>query len=346
MTKCHFVSDNAAGVHPEVMAMMAKASRGHAIAYGNDPFTKQALQLFKQHFGTQTETFFVLTGTAANVIALQSVMASFEAVICADCAHLHRDECGAPEKFLGSKVLVAKTHQGKLSVETVAPLLRGMDIVHRAQPKVLSITQCTEWGTIYTSEEIQTLADFCHEHGLLLHMDGARLSNAAARLNLSLKEITGDVGVDLLSFGGTKNGLLAAEAIVFFDPELAKNAPFYRKQGMHLVSKMRFVSAQFLALLSDDLWRRNAQHANGMAALLAERLGNIAQVEIIAPVETNGVFARIPSPWVPRLQQHYAFAVWDPASTVVRWMTSFDTTAEEVRNFERKIQDVSEENPR
>lgn len=259
MTQRYFISDNAAGIHPEVMAMLERAGRGHAIAYGNDPITEQALQLFKQHFGAQTETFFVLTGTAANVIALQSIMSSFEAVICADCAHLHRDECGAPEKFLGSKMLLAQTQQGKLSVATVAPLLRGTAMVHRVQPKVLSITQCTEWGTVYTPEEIKSLADFCHEHGLLLHMDGARLSNAAARLDISLKEMTADIGVDVLSFGGTKNGLLAAEAIVFFDPDLAKKTGFYRKQGMHLASKMRFISAQFLALLSGDLWRKNAQ---------------------------------------------------------------------------------------
>lgn len=345
MTECHFISDNAAGIHPEVMAMLERANHGHAVAYGHDPFTKQALQLFKQHFGAQSEAFFVLTGTAANIIALQSVMSSFEAVICADCAHLHRDECGAPEKFLGSKVLAAKTHHGKLSVETVAPLLRGTDIVHRVQPKVLSITQCTEWGTLYTPEEIKTLADFCREHGLLLHMDGARLGNAAARLNLSLKEITGDVGIDLLSFGGTKNGLLAAEAIVFFNAKLARNAGFYRKQGMHLASKMRFIAAQFLALLSNELWKKNARHANSMAALLEKQLRNIPQVEIAVPVETNGVFARIPPAWVSPLQQHYAFAIWDPPSTVVRWMTSFATTAEDVRNFEQKIRELSEDEP-
>ncbi|KFI21711.1 threonine aldolase family protein [Nitrosococcus oceani] len=344
MGERHFISDNAAGIHPKVIAMLERASRGHAIAYGNDSLTQQALQLFKQHFGAQTETFFVLTGTAANVIALQSVLSSFEAVICADCAHLHRDECGAPEKFLGSKLLIAQTQQGKLSVATVAPLLRDTAMVHRVQPKVLSITQCTEWGTIYTPAEIKTLADFCHEQGLLLHMDGARLSNAAARLNLSLKEMTADVGVDVLSFGGTKNGLLAAEAIVFFDPQLAKETGFYRKQSMQLASKMRFISAQFLALLINDLWWKNAQHANEMAALLERELKNIPQVELVVPVETNGIFARIPPSWVPCLQQHYAFAVWDSASTVVRWMTSFDTTAEEVQDFVQKIRNMNEDN--
>jgi threonine aldolase len=346
MPEARFASDNAAGVHPEVMAMLAKANRGSAVAYGNDSLTEQALGLFRRHFGPRAEAFFVLTGTAANVIALQSVMASFDAVICADCAHLHRDECGALEKFLGSKLLLAETHRGKISVETVAPLLRDTAMVHRVQPKVLSIAQGTEWGTVYTPEEIKALADFCHENGLLLHVDGARLSNAAVRLNLSLKEITVDLGVDILSFGGTKNGLLAAEAVVFFDSELAKNTAFYRKQGMHLVSKMRFVSAQFLALLSNDLWKKNAQQANGMAVLLEKESRAIAALERVMPVETNMLFVRLPPAWVSRLQQHYTFVVWDPGKMVVRWMTSFDTTPEDVHHFVQKIREISVEDNR
>lgn len=333
-----FISDNAAGIHPDVLAKIREANQGHAVAYGDDPYTEQAARLFRRHFGEPVEVLFAMTGTAANVIALQSVMHSFEAVIAADDSHLHRDECGALEKFAGSKLLTAATRNGKVSVDTVKPLLRDTAMVHRVQPGVLSITQCTEWGTVYNPDEVRALADLCHENRILLHMDGARLCNAAVALDLSLKEITGDLGVDILSFGGTKNGLMAAEAVVFFNPEPARHAVFYRKQAMQLASKMRFVSAQFISLLEGDLWRGNAAHANAMIALLATELGDT--VEIVMPVQTNSLFARLRPEWITKLKEFYAFAVWDTQSSVVRWMTAFDTKEQDVRDFAARIRET------
>ncbi|WP_305908170.1 low specificity L-threonine aldolase [Methylomarinum sp. Ch1-1] len=337
MAQRHFISDNASGIHPQVLQAIAAANTGHQPAYGQDDMTIRAEDLFRRHFGADTICFFTLTGTAANIIALQSVVHSFEAIICADCAHLHRDECGAPEKFMGCKLLTAATDNGKITPATITPLLRDTHIIHRAQPKVVSLAQCTEWGTVYTPEELKTLSDFCHEHRLLLHMDGARLSNAAAALELSLKEITTDCGVDMLSFGGSKNGLMNAEAVLFFDPELATHTAFYRKQAMQLAAKMRFIAAQFVALLDGDLWRDNAAHANQMARLLAKEIGN--DVEIVMPVTTNAIFARIPADCVEPLQQHYQFSLWNSHESIVRWMTSFDTSEHDVRTFAESIRE-------
>lgn len=337
MAPCHFISDNASGVHPQVMKAMAEANQGHQVAYGHDDYTAQAQTHFRRHFGDQVELLFTLTGTAANVLALQSVLRSFEAVICADSAHLQVDECGAPEKFLGCKLLTAASQTGKITPASIQPLLRDIHLIHRVQPKVVSVAQCTEWGTVYTPAELKTLSAFCHDHGLLLHLDGARLCNAAAALGLSLKEVSADCGVDLLSFGGTKNGLMGAEAVLFFEPELAKHAGFYRKQAMQLASKMRFIAAQFCALLEGDLWRENAAHSNRMARLLAEQVGDC--VEIVMPVETNVVFARLPRNCIEPLQKHYRFAVWNSDEAIVRWMTSYDTGAEDVRKFAAIIRD-------
>lgn len=340
-THRHFTSDNGSGVHPKVFAWLEKANRGHAAAYGDDPLTGQAVQLFRTHFGESVRPYFVLTGTAANVIALKSVMDSFEAVICADSAHLQRDECGAPEKFLGGKLLLVSGREGKLTIDSIRPLLRESRMVHRVQPKVVSISQCTEWGTVYSLQEVRELAEFCHANGLLLHLDGARLCNAAAALNRSLKEITADLGVDLLSFGGTKNGLMMAEAVVMLNPQLGDKTPFYRKQGMQLASKMRFVAAQFIAYLEGDLWRQNALHANRMARELAERAARIQGIEITLPVQTNAVFARLPDPWIPRLQERCPFHLWDSNNGVVRWMTSFDSTEEDIEDFIQHIREVA-----
>ena len=334
----NFLSDNAAAIHPAVLAKIAEVNQGYAPAYGEDYYTQQAVSLFRQHFGNDIKVFFVLTGTAANVIALQSVMRSFEAVIAADCSHLQLDECGAAEKFLGSKLLLARTEQGKLTPETIAPLLRDTAMVHRAQPRVLSITQCTEWGTLYTPEEIRALSELCRKHHLLLHMDGARLCNAAVALGLSLQEASVELGVDILSFGGAKNGLMAAEAIVFFRAELAKNTGFYRKQGMQLMAKMRFVAAQFIALMEGDLWRQNARHANAMARLLREKTEDV--VEIVAPVETNVVFARLQADRIPGLHENFDFAIWNTNESIVRWMTAFDTTEQDVTDFATEIRET------
>ena len=338
--RIYFISDNASGVHPEIFAALSKANRGHAAAYGHDAFTERATAVLRKQLGSQVEVLLALTGTGANVIALQSVLQSHEAVICADCAHMNGDECGAPEKFTGAKLLPAPTRVGKLSTDAIRPLLRDTGKVHRVQPRIVSVSQCTEWGTVYTVVELRALADFCHDNGLLLHMDGARLSNAAVSLGISLKEASADCGVDILSFGGTKNGLMGAEAVVFFEPNLAGTAAFARKQAMQLCSKMRFVAVQFEALLDGDLWRRNASHANAMAARLAAAVEDIEAVQLVMPVETNAVFARMEPALVTEVQSSVVFAVWDSAQSIVRWMTSFDTTADEVDDFAERIRHV------
>lgn len=336
----YFISDNASGVHPEVMAALAAANDGHAAAYGDDPYTERATALLREQFGGAAEVLFVPTGTGANVLALQSMLRSFEAAICADCSHLNRDECGAPEKFIGSKLLAAPTRNGKLCPELIAPLLSDTDMVHRAQPRVVTISQCTEWGTVYTLEELKSLASFCHGRGLRLHVDGARLCNAAVALDVELAAMTAECGIDVLSFGGTKNGLMGAEAVVFFDPSLMPAADFYRKQAAQLSSKMRFVAVQFQALLSNDLWRRNARQANAMAARLTAAIDGASGVQLVMPVETNALFARLSPDAIAELQARDVFAVWDSAESIVRWMTSFDTTEDEIDRFAARISAV------
>lgn len=337
MTRSFFISDNAAGVHPEVLDAIVNANRGHAVAYGHDSWTERAEALLRRHFGEQAAAFLVLTGTGANVLALECMLDSWQAVICADCSHLNRDECGAPEKFLGSKLLPAPTVLGKLTPETIEPLLQDTAMVHRAQPRVVSIAQCTEWGTVYTPDELRTLADFCHARKLLLHMDGARLSNAAAALDTSLAGASTDCGVDVVSFGGTKNGLMGAEAVILADPALAEPAGHLRKQAMQLASKMRYLAAQLEALLADDLWLRNARHANAMAARLARGIAGSEGLETVMPVETNAVFVRLPLTDAAALQETHVFAVWDSRTSVVRWMTAFDTAPDDVDAFVRRI---------
>ena len=333
----YFLSDNAAGVHPEVMEALAAANHGHAAAYGSDSYTERASTLLREHFGGDPEVLFVLTGTGANVLALQCMLRSFEAVICADCSHLNRDECGAPEKFVGSKLLPAPTRQGKLYPELIEPLLADTDMVHRAQPRAVTVSQCTEWGTVYTVDELKELAKFCHGRGLLLHVDGARFCNAAVALGVDLSSISSEAGVDVLSFGGTKNGLMAAEALLFFDQSLLPAASFYRKQAMQLASKMRFVAVQFEALLTNDLWRRNAGHANAMASRLAAAVEEFDGVKLVMPVETNALFARLSPAAIAELQSQEVFGVWETPESIVRWMTSFDTTEDEVDLFAAKI---------
>lgn len=267
-----FASDNNAGVHPAVFRAIAAANEGHVVGYGGDPYTLSAERLFKKHFGDDTEAFFVFNGTAANCLSLKAVTNSFHAVICAEAAHIYVDECGAPEKFTGCKLIPVPTTNGKLTVESVRRAYHGIGDEHHVQPKVVSITQATEVGTVYKSKEIEDVANFAHEKGMFLHVDGARIANAAAALGLNLRQATGDLGVDVLSFGATKNGALGAEAVVFFNPELATDFKFHRKQGMQLASKMRFTAAQFEALLKDDLWLQNAQHSNHMAQILKREI--------------------------------------------------------------------------
>jgi threonine aldolase len=329
----HFLSDNASGMHPRVLAAIEGANAGHEQAYGHDGFTARAHELLRRHFGADARPFLLLTGSGANVLALRSVLASYDALVVSDSSHIHWDECGGIEAHAGCQVLLAKSTHGKLTPETVLPLLEGEGMVHRARPRALSISQATEWGTIYTADEVRALAALCREHGLLLHMDGARLSGAAATLGLDLGAATTDLGVDVLSFGGTKNGLMAAEAVVFLNDRAGEEFAYVRKQGLQLISKMRFVAAQLIALLEDDLWRTNAAHANRMARLLGEAAGAVPGVSIEAPVEANMVFARLPQAWIEPLQACARFHVWDAKRSIVRWVTSFDTTDDDVGRF-------------
>ncbi|MEP6922729.1 MAG: low specificity L-threonine aldolase, partial [bacterium] len=321
-----FASDNNSGVHPEIMQAIAAANEGHVVAYGDDPYTDAAVKTFRKHFGKDVEVFFVFGGTGANVLGLKAATESYHAVVCAETAHINVDECGAPEKFTGCKLLSVKTTDGKVTSEHVVPFLEHIGFEHHVQARVISISQSTEMGTVYTPRELKTLSSFAHKKNMMLHMDGARIANAAASLKLDLRRITGDVGVDVLSFGGAKNGGMFGEAVVFFDSELARDFKYLRKQGTHLPSKMRFISAQFQALLGTDLWRRNAEHSNRMAQVLARELKKIPQIELTQKVESNGVFAIIPRKFVPLLQRHYFFYVWNEATSEVRFMTSFDTT--------------------
>lgn len=332
-TRRSFASDNNAGVHPRVMEAIGAANDGHVIAYGDDPFTARAVKKFHEHLGKDTEVFFVFGGTGANVLGLKAMTQSHHAIICAETAHINVDECGAPEKFTSCKLLPVTTPDGKVTIDHLKPLLHEVGFEHHVQPRVVSISQATEMGTVYTPREMKALSAFAHDHDMLLHVDGARIANAAASLKLKLKAITKDVGVDVLSFGGAKNGMMYGEAVVFFDQALAQGFKYTRKQGTHLPSKMRYISAQFETLLSGNLWLENAAHANHMAQLLAAELGKIPQIRITQKVEANGVFAVLPKKYIAKLQKKYFFYVWNEATSEVRFMTSFDTTEEDIKDF-------------
>jgi len=328
-----FASDNNAGVHPEILEAIARANDGHVIAYGEDRFTRSAIAKFEEHFGTGIEVFFTFNGTGANVLGLQALCRPYHAVLCSDYAHIYTDECAAPEKFLGSKLIPLPHQDGKITVNLVRHAYHGIGDQHHVQARVISITQSTEMGTVYKPEEIRVLASFAHENKMFLHMDGARISNAAASLGQTLRQATRDLGVDVLSFGGTKNGIMGGEAVVFFNRELSPDFLYLRKQGMQLASKMRFIAAQFEALLTNNLWRRSAEHANRMASLLEAELRRIPQIKVIWKVEANGVFAQIPRPAVEKIKERYFFYMWIEEDCIVRWMCSFDTTEEDIKDF-------------
>ena len=328
-----FASDNNAGVHPEVIRAIADANQGHVVGYGDDPYTASAVRKFQEHFGPDIEVFFVFNGTAANVLSLKALTQSYHAVICTEPAHIYTDECGAPEKFTGCKLIPIAAPDGKLTVESVKSAYHGIGDQHHVQPKVVSLTQVTEMGTVYKPEEVKAITAFAHDHSMYVHMDGARIANAAVSLGLSLRQTTRDLGIDVLSFGGTKNGLLGGEAVVFFHPQLAHDFKFLRKQGMQLNSKMRFVAVQFETLLSNDLWCKSARHANAMAKILEREIRKVQGVEIVYPVEANGVFARIPHSAIATIQERYFFYVWNEEQSVVRWMCSFDTTEKDIADF-------------
>lgn len=334
-----FASDNYSGVHPEVLAALAAANDGHQIAYGEDLYTERLQHVFARHFGDDAQAFPVFNGTGANVTGLQSMLPRWGAVVAASTAHINVDEGGAPEKVAGIKILNVPTDDGKLTPELVDREAWGWGDEHRAQPLVVSITQSTELGTLYTPDEIRALADHAHARGMRLHLDGARLSNAAAALDLPIRAFTLDAGVDVVSAGGTKNGALAAEAIVVLDPAASAGLPFLRKLNMQLSSKMRFVSAQLIALYDDDLYLRNARHANAMAARLRSAVeagladGSIAGVRFSQPTQANGVFAILPDGVADRLRESFRFYDWDASKNEVRWMCSFDTTESDVDAF-------------
>ncbi len=325
-----FGSDNHAGTHPAVLRAIGEANAGDTTAYGDDPWTAHAVRQLSEAFGA-SDVSFVFNGTGANVLGLSLMLRPYQAVICAESAHLNVDECGAPERILGCKLLTVPTPDGKLTSELIATRLGGRGDEHRAQPRAVAITQVTELGTCYTLEELRRLGEFCRASGLLLYMDGARLANAAAFLGCSLAELA--AGVDVLSFGGTKNGALGAEALIVMNASLTAEAPFLRKQQMQLASKMRYLAAQFSALLEDELWLRNATKSNAMARRLADALSGVPGVRLDQPVESNGIFAALDPALIEPLQREWNFHVWDAGDHVVRWMTAFDTTEDDVDAF-------------
>lgn len=345
MTQLHdpqlrgFASDNYAGVHPEVLAAITEANGGHQIAYGEDVYTARLQEVIREHFGEQAEAFPVFNGTGANVTALTSVLPRWGAVVSTSTAHIHTDEGGAPERISGLKLLPVATPDGKLTPDLIGEEAWGWGDEHRAQPLAVSITQTTELGTLYTVDEVRAIADYAHERGMVLHMDGARISNAAAALGVGFREFTTDAGVDILSFGGTKNGLLYGEAIVVLNPEASDGLIYLRKLNMQLASKMRFVSAQLIALLTDGLWLRSASHANAMAARLRAGLegeistGSITGVNFTQATQANAVFATLPPGVADRLRTSFRFYDWNPATGEVRWMTAFDTTEHDIDAF-------------
>ena len=329
-----FGSDNHSGVSPEVLEAIASANQEHALAYGDDEYCARATKLFKQTFGEQASVYFVFNGTGANVLNIDAMCRSHHAVVCSDTAHIHVDECGAPQRIVGCKLLTVPTPDGKLTPELVKTQLHGFGFEHHSQPRAISIAQSTELGTLYTLDEIRALAELAHSYQMYLHMDGARLANAAVALGCSFKEMTTDQGVDCLSFGGTKNGLLIGESAVILNPALDVELKYRRKQMGQLCSKMRYMAAQFEVYLGTDLWRRNAEHSNRMAQLLYNELKrSFPQVKVMYPVQVNSVFVQLPHEVWTALQQDYFFYDWDEAANVVRWMCSFDTTEEDIHGF-------------
>jgi len=328
-----FASDNNAGVHPEVLEAIARANEGHVIAYGDDSYTRSAVAKFEEHFGAGIEVFFTFNGTGANVLGLEALTRPYHAVLCSDYAHIYCDECGAPEKHSGCKLIPLPHQDGKITLDAVRHAYHGIGDQHHVQPRVVSITQASEMGTVYQPDEMQALARFAHEHEMFLHVDGARIANAAVSLGQTLRQATRDLGVDVLSFGGTKNGIMGGEAVVFFNRALSADFLYLRKQGMQLASKMRFIAVQFEALLTNDLWRRSAEHSNRMARMLEAELKRVPKVTIVWRVEANGVFAQIPRRAIEKIKERYFFYPWIEEECIVRWMCSFDTTEEDVRDF-------------
>jgi threonine aldolase len=336
-----FASDNYSGVHPEIMEALMKANSGHASSYGADEFTARAFKRFNSYFGNDIDIYLVYNGTGANVLGLSAITRSFNSIICSDLAHINVDESTAPEKFMGCKLVTIPTVDGKIYPDQIEGKIQRKEDQHHPQAKVISISQSTEYGTVYTPEEIKAISAVAKKHNLYLHMDGSRISNAAVSLQKDFREFTRDAGVDVLSFGGTKNGMMFGEAVIFFDAGLAHHMKYIRKQGMQLHSKGRFIGAQFEALLSNDLWKRSATHANTMAQKLAAGLKNITGINITQSVDANSIFAVMPASIIPILQEEHFFYVWNERTNEVRLMCSFDTTEDEINNFLKKIRSVT-----
>ncbi|MBQ9587589.1 MAG: low specificity L-threonine aldolase [Bacteroidales bacterium] len=328
-----FGSDNHSGVSPEIIEAINNANHDHALAYGDDEWTERLNHLFQDTFGPNARPYLVFNGTGANVLNIDAMCRSHHAVICAETAHINVDECGAPQRIVGCKLLTVDTPDGKLSPSLVQKQMHGFGFEHHSQPRAISITQSTELGTLYSIDEIKALADMAHHHNMYLHMDGARLANAAVALGCTMKAMTSDAGVDCLSFGGTKNGMLMGEAAVLLNPELDIDIKYRRKQMGQLCSKMRFMAAQFEAYLTSGVWKRNAAHSNHMAQLLYNELRNVDGIKIMYPVQVNSVFAQLPRQVWQALQKEYFFYDWDEEMDVVRWMCSFDTTEDDVHQF-------------
>ena len=328
-----FGSDNHSGISPEIMEAIASANVDHALAYGDDEYCERAVQLLRQEFGTQAGVYFVFNGTGANVLNIDAMCRSHHAVVCAETAHINVDECGAPQRIVGCRLLTVPTPDGKLTPELVKTRLHGFGFEHHSQPRAISITQPTELGTLYSLDEIRALADLAHSHDMYLHMDGARLANAAVALGCTFRQMTTDCGVDCLSFGGTKNGMMIGESAVILNPVLDADLKYRRKQMGQLSSKMRFMAAQFEAYLSTGVWRRNAEHSNRMAQLLCQSLREVPEAKVVYPVQANSVFVQLPNKVWNALLDDYFFYLWDEATDVVRWMCSFDTTEEDIHNL-------------
>ena len=332
-----FASDNNSGVHPLIMDAIVKANSNHAVGYGDDQWTEETIIKLKEVFGENASPFLVFNGTGANSIALQSVTRSFHSVICTQTAHIYVDECGAPARMTGCTLIAVPTPDGKLTPELIRPYLHGFGVCHHPQPKAVYLSQTTELGTVYTIDEIKAIADLSHAYDMYLHMDGARLANACAFLNCSMKQLTIDAGVDILSFGGTKNGMMQGEAVISFRPELSENLSYFRKQSTQLASKMRYLSAQFIPYLTDELWLSNARHANQQAAKLAATLRQYPQVKFTQKPETNQLFFTLPKDVAEKLSSTYFFYYWNEERCEIRLVASWDTTDEDIEGLDATL---------
>jgi len=335
-----FASDNNSGVHPLVMEALAKANTDHAFGYGEDKWTVEAVAKIKEQFTPDSEPFFVFNGTGSNIVALQLLTRPYNSILCTESAHIYVDECGSPVKTTGCQIRPIATTDGKLTPELILPHLHGFNDQHHSQPGAIYLSQCTELGTVYTENELKAITSLAHQYGMYVHMDGARIANAAEYLNLSLKQITVDCGIDVLSFGGTKNGLMMGECVVVFNPELAGQAKFYRKQSAQLASKMRYLSCQFTAYLTDELWLKNACHANRMAQLLYGELQKFPGIQFTQAVQTNALFLTMPKQVIDKMLDSYFFYFWNEDNNEVRLVTSFDTVEEDIKGFISALKNI------